>query len=108
MAGMHPETGRFTRGGEEIIIAVRKAMTTPKATRVMRRWLGVSSAALLDRPTEPGMVGPITLAIGESLAAEPRVRLNRMALSGANQEGHAELIADLTVTPSGQQLRQVV
>lgn len=104
MAGMNPETGRFTRGGEEIIIAVRKAFTTPKATRVMRRWLGVAHGALLDRPTEPGMIGPVALAIGETLAAEPRVQLNRIGLSGATREGQAELVAELTI--AGQQVRE--
>jgi len=106
MAGMNPETGRFARDGEEIIIAVRKAMTTPKATRVMRRWLGVAHAALLDRPTEPGMVGPVALAIGESLAAEPRVQLNRIGLTGASQQGHAELVADLTILSTGSSVRE--
>lgn len=97
MPGMNPDTGRWTQDGEEIAVAVRKAMTTPKASRVMRRWLGVRNAELLDRPIEPAMVGPMTVAVAESLAAEPRVVLRRMGLTSATQQGAAQIAAEVAI-----------
>lgn len=108
MPGMDPITGRWTYGVAAISAAIDKAFTTPRATRVMRRWLGVTPGALLDRPIEPGMVGPVAVAIGDSLRAEPRVRLNRIGLVSGSQDGHAELVADLTILSTGDGLRRSV
>lgn len=108
MPGMDPKTGRWTYGVEAIGAAVGKAFTTPLSTRVLRRWLGVSTAGLLDRPIEPNMVGPIAVAIGDSLRAEPRVKLNRIGLVATDQDGKAELIADLTILASGETLRKTL
>lgn len=108
MPGMDPKTGRWTHGIDAVAAAVGKAFTTPLSTRVLRRWLGVSTAALIDRPIEPGMVGPIAVAIGDSLRAEPRVRLNRIGIAAATQDGKAELIADLTIVATGETLRKSV
>lgn len=105
MPGMDPATGRWTRDGAEIVVAVRRAFTTAKATRVMRRWLGMERAQLLDRPIEPGMLGPMTRAYAESLRYEPRVRLVRLGLDGASVDGRAGIAVEFRVRASGETMR---
>lgn len=105
MPGMDPTTGRWTRDGAEIVVAVKRAFTTPKATRVMRRWLGMERAQLLDRPVEPGMLGPVTRAYAESLRYEPRVRLVRLGLDAASIDGGVGLAVEFRVKSTGQTVR---
>lgn len=97
MPGMNPRTGRWTRDGAEIAVAVRRAFSTPKGTRLMRRFLGSDHAQLRDRPVEPGMLGPVTRALAESLRHEPRVRLKRVTLDRAKAEGSVGLALEIEV-----------
>lgn len=105
MPGMDPATGRWTRDGDEIVVAVRRAFTTPNGARVMRRWLGFERAQLLDRPVEPGMLGPLTRAYAESLRAEPRVRLVRLAVDRAATSGGVGLAVEFRVRADAQIVR---
>lgn len=97
MPGMNPRTGRWARGGEEIVIAVQRAFSTPKGTRLMRRFLGSDHAQLRDRPIEPGMLGPVTRVLAESLRHEPRVVLKRVTIDKARAEGAVGLAVDVEV-----------
>lgn len=97
MPGMNPTTGRWSRDGEEIDIAVRRAFATPKASRLMRRHLGVETAQLRDRPIEPGMLGPMTVALAESLRHEPRVKLRRLVVEKASRNGGVGVAAEIDI-----------
>ena len=97
MPGMNPVTGRWARDGEENVIAVRRAFSTPKGSRVLRRYLGCDQAGALDRPLSPIMLGPTTRAFAESLLYEPRVRLVRLGLDAATRDGATQIAANIRV-----------
>ena len=105
MPGMNPKTGRWSRDGEEIVIAVQRAFSTPRGTRVMRRFLGAERAQLQDRPIEPGMLGPSAKALAESLRYEPRVRFRRLSIDRAATDGSIALAIDIDVVATGQGMR---
>ena len=105
MPGMDPITGRWARDGAEIVVAVQRAFSTPRGARIMRRWLGMSRAQMLDRPVTPQMLGPTTAALAESLRYEPRVRLNRLGLESADAQGAVGLACDVRVIADAATVR---
>lgn len=105
MPGMNPKTGRWARDGEEIVIAVQQAFSTPRGTRLMRRYIGFERGQLLDRPVVAQMLGPTAKALAESLRYEPRVELRRITIDRATTAGTVTLAADIKITASGKTKR---
>lgn len=101
MPGLDPSTGRWTRNGAEIVVAVGRAFSTPRATRVMRRHLGFERSQLIDRPIGTAMLGPVAKALAESLRYEPRVRLRRMTIEAATRQGAVGLRAEIEIIADG-------
>lgn len=92
--GMNAETGRAIDDVAHVRQSIRKILTTPTGSRVMRRDFGSRIPDLIDSPLTAANRLRVIAATAEAIIRwEPRIRVSKIILS---QEGAA-----LTVTLIG-------
>ena len=86
LAGMSNITGGRLDGMGHLRQSVWDILSTPIGTRVMRRTYGSRVPELIDRPITPKLAAELSIAVAEALGRwEPRIRLNRVQLTDADQ-----------------------
>ncbi|MCL1861851.1 MAG: GPW/gp25 family protein [Proteobacteria bacterium] len=91
---MNAETGRSITELDHIRQSIRKILTTPTGTRVMRRDFGSRLPDLVDMPMTPANRLRVIAATAEAIMRwEPRIRVSQVTLSAE--------VAAMTVTLSG-------
>ena len=106
MAGMNAQTGRSLAGIEHLQQSVRDILTTPIGSRVMRREYGSRLWALVDAPLNATTITEIYAAVAEALERwEPRLRLARVQVVGANAGGGLRLNLEGEYRPEGEPVR---
>lgn len=102
MIGVNRHTGQELSGDAHLAQSIRDILTTPIATRVMRRGYGSRVPELLDEPLNGTTVVACYGAIAEALDRwEPRVKLDRIVLLSA-AEGRVEAELQGTYTDRSQ------
>lgn len=107
MTGMHAATGQALSGGAHIAQSVRDILTTPLGTRTMRRAYGSRLYELVDTPLTKGSSLLWIAATAVALRRwEPRLRLEKVALTGLDAGGAPSLTITATRTdqPGGAPL----
>lgn len=105
MTGMDMNTGKTLGGVEHLKQSVRKLLSTPVGSRVMRRDYGSRLFELIDNPTNPETVADIIAATAEALNAwEPRIRVNKVEVGGVSQ-GVVNLSITGVYLPNGESIR---
>ncbi len=82
MKGMHPRTGRTLTGYAHLIQSIQRILTTPLASRVMRREFGCDLANFIDAPNHATTHAQLYAAAATALMRwEPRCRVERVQLT---------------------------
>lgn len=77
-------------------------LTTPKASRVMRRHLGSDLPRLVDAPISPATVIDFYAATAGAINEfEPRYRVSRMRVEDATSGGHLSMLIEGVYYPRG-------
>jgi phage baseplate assembly protein W len=82
MLGMNASTGAAIEGEDHLAQSVGDILSTPIATRIMRRDYGSLLFELVDAPTTPSTLQQVYAAVALALHRwEPRLRLTRVAVA---------------------------
>ncbi|MFB9136715.1 GPW/gp25 family protein [Vibrio olivae] len=104
MIGMDMNTGKRLSGVEHLKQSIRKLLSTPLGSRVMRRNYGSKLFELIDNPTNPETVADIISATAEALNTwEPRIRVNRVEVRSASK-GKVTLAITGIYLPNGESI----
>jgi uncharacterized protein len=100
---MNRQTGRPIGTLDHISQSIGDILTTRIGSRVMRREYGSQLVDLIDQPGNPATQLLCYAAIAMALIRwEPRVRISRVELSGANLQGQFELTIEGTLVDSNE------
>lgn len=102
-AGMNAETGRYMDGIEHIRQSIRKILTTPVGSRIMRRTFGSTVPDLVDSPiNERTRLLVMSATATAVIQWEPRIRPVRVTMEMSDASGlTVELVATLRDGPGG-------
>lgn len=97
MNGMNATTGKALEGTQHLVQSIANILGTPLGSRVMRRDYGSLLFQLVDQPVNAATAMLLRAATAVALRRwEPRLKVSRVALSGAPQDG------TLVITVSGK------
>lgn len=103
---MSTTTGMAIGTLEHIRQSIGDILTTPIGTRVMRREYGSLLPYLVDAPMDQATVIDIIHASAGAIARwEPRVRVERIEVDTAADDGRLTLALDLRVLATGEAAR---
>jgi len=103
---MSTTTGRAIGTLEHIRQSIGDILSTPVGTRVMRREYGSLLPYLVDAPMDQATVIDIIQASAGAIARwEPRVRVERIAVDTADDDGHLTLALDVRILATGEAAR---
>lgn len=95
--GLNASTGQQLADLEHIRQSIRKILTTPIGSRIMRRDFGSLIPDLIDKPLNGKTYMQVMAASVMAVSAwEPRVELNNITLQQGNEA--SALIADIDLT----------
>lgn len=99
---MDRNTGKPLDGWPHVAQSIAVLFTTPKVSRVMRRYVGSALPRLVDAPISPvTMIDFYAGAAGAIDEFEPRFEVTQMRVSGASEEGHLTLDCEGVFFPRG-------
>ncbi|WP_428243423.1 GPW/gp25 family protein [Gynuella sp.] len=105
MKGMNAQTGKPIEGLEHLRQSVQDILATPVGSRVMRRNYGSRIMQLLDNPVNAALIPQLQAAVVEALGNyEPRLRLNRVLVSGLN-DGELNITIEGFYVPDSRAVR---
>lgn len=88
MNGMDATTGKALDGTAHLVQSIADILGTPLGSRVMRRDYGSLLFQLIDQPLNAATAMLLRAATAVALRRwEPRLKVTRIALSGAPQDG---------------------
>ncbi|QPC45421.1 GPW/gp25 family protein [Kaustia mangrovi] len=88
-------------GFDHVVQSIGVILTTPKATRVMRREFGSDVPALLDRPLNAATVVDVMVAAADAIDRwEPRFRVESIDVAGG-PDGRLDIAVNGTYFPRG-------
>lgn len=103
MIGVDATTGKHLDGLAHLRQSIRDILTTPLASRVMRRDYGSRLFELVDRPLTPGLLTEMYAATAEALARwEPRFHLEQVKADSAGAAGRVALTVIGRHRPTGK------
>lgn len=96
-------TGRRLEGWDHIAQSLEVLFSTRIGTRVERRAFGSTAKDLLDRPGTNPTILDHYVSIAEAIDLyEPRVELNRFELQSFDENGHGQILVEVTDLTDGQ------
>jgi phage baseplate assembly protein W len=102
MAGLDRITGKPLDGWAHVAQSIAVLLTTPKASRVMRRHFGSDLPRLVDKPLSPATIVDFYAATAGAIGAfEPRFKIVRMKVGGATANGELTLDCEGIYFPRG-------
>lgn len=102
MAGINRFSGEpLVDGWEHTKQSIGVILTTPKVSRVMRRFLGADLPRLVDSPISPVTVIDFFAACAQSMEYEPRFKVSRMKVDDATSNGTLALVMEGVYYPRG-------
>jgi phage baseplate assembly protein W len=102
MQGMDAATGKALGGIDHLKQSIRDILRTRIGTRVMRRSYGADLPNLIDAPTNEALAVDLYAAIAEALDDEPRLRVTRIRIISADQNGRLGLALEAEYLPDGK------
>lgn len=89
MKGMNVTTGKPIEGADHLAQSIADILSTPLGSRVMLRDYGSLLFDLIDQPLNAATAMLLRAATAVALRRwEPRIKLNRVALSGSPVQGN--------------------
>jgi len=100
--GMDRETGRYRAGWEHVAQSLADILSTPRLSRVLRRWYGADTTKLIDAPMTQSTLTQVYVEIAEALDRhEPRFELRRVVFDRAGPDGVAQIRLAGVYFPNG-------
>ncbi len=97
--------GKALSGIDHLYQSIRDILTTPIGTRVMRRDYGSRLFDLVDAPMTRALTVDIFAATAEALDRwEPRLRITRIQVDSAGDDGQMSLTLTGKYLPDGQEV----
>lgn len=94
MIGMDASTGQRLEGDAHLAQSIGDILTTPIGSRVLRRDYGSALFELIDQPMNALGRLRVFAAVADALRRwEPRLRITRVALTGADSNGDGAVLA---------------
>jgi phage baseplate assembly protein W len=103
MIGTDATTGKPLEGIAHLRQSIADILTTPLASRVMRRTYGSLLMELIDQPFNGATMVRLYAAVAEALMRwEPRLRVSRVSITPEAEAGHYTLTVEGQRTDTAQ------
>lgn len=99
--GVNRLTGRIIRDDEHIAQSIAMRLTTPKASRLFRRWLGSDVPSRIDAPMDDPNILALFVDVSEALQGETRFELRRVGVPSASADGRLSVALAGIIYPNG-------
>lgn len=101
---MDRQTGKPLSGWDHVSQSLWDLLTTPKASRVMRRSMGSDIRRLVDGPMSPATLVDFYAAAAQSIDEfEPRFKVTQFGTVDATPDGHLTMECEGTYFPRALQ-----